>query len=76
MPLASLVSQFPSLNGGDKNVRLTTVSVMNGVGVQERGVGGDGWDLWLDLHRRARGVVCRRAWELTRVIGERMFMVG
>lgn len=52
--------------------RFTTVSVIKGVGVQDRGVGGGGAGLWVDIERRERRVpcrsVCRSAWEA--------FMVG
>lgn len=49
---------------------------MNGVGVQDWGVGGSGDGLWLDIDRGPSRVVCRAAREMIRVSGGRMFMVG
>lgn len=40
--------------GKSETKRLTTVSVIKGVGVQERGAGGDGGGRWLDVGRKPR----------------------
>lgn len=54
----------------------TTVSVMKGVGDQDRGADGAGGTRWFDMERRPGSAVRRSAWRRTREVEETIFMTA